>query len=404
MNDRRGITLYLHVHQPWRLRQYSVFDTAQRHDYFSDGHNPAQNNQQIFHKIARKSYLPMNALLQKMLRKYPDFKLSLSMSGTFLEQAQQFNPEVLESFKRLVATGRVEILSSPYHHSLAFFYSLQEFETQIELHRQAIRRIFGVETRILANTELAYNDQLAKWAENHDFSGVLAEGWDPILDWRSPNYVYRPSGTEKIGLLLKNYRLSDDLAFRFSNRNWNGWPLTAEKFNAWAMDSLQHAPLLNLFMDYETFGEHQWSETGIFDFFESFVGCWLNNPDNTFYTVSEALSAQRPVGEISMPSPVTWADSERDLTAWNGNDLQSEALRYLYDLESSILSSGDESLISDWRRLQTSDHLYYMCTKWFTDGDVHAYFSPYDSPYDAFLYYMNAIRDVRWRLSQQIQA
>ena len=400
MNSRRGITLYLHVHQPWRVREYSIFDVARRHDYFIGGQNPGQDNQAIFRKIAKKSYLPMNVLLEKLLRKYPDFKLSLSLSGTFLEQAQQFDPEVLRSFQRLVATGRVEIVSSPYHHSLAFFYSLKEFELQIELHRQKIRQIFGVETHVLANTELAYTDQLARWAEHKGFQGILAEGWDPVLDWRSPNYLYRPAGTEKIGLLLKNYRLSDDIAFRFSDRDWKEWPLAADTFYSWAIDSLQHAPLLNLFMDYETFGEHQWAETGIFDFFEGFVGRWLAHPDNTFYTVSDAVATQRPAGELSMPSPVTWADSERDLTAWNGNELQAEALRYIYELENDILASGDEVLIRDWRNLQTSDHFYYMCTKWFTDGDVHAYFSPYDSPYDAFLYYMNAIRDIRWRLSQ----
>ena len=398
MNKNKGIVLYLHVHQPWRIREYSIFDVAWKHNYFSGGQNPDQDNQKIFQKVAEKSYLPMNALLEKLLKKYPDFKISLSFSGTFLEQAERFNPEVLESFKRLVKTGQVEILSSPYHHSLAFFYSRKEFERQVELHRWKIREIFGAETRVLANTELAYSDDLAKWAEQDGFKGVLAEGWDPILNWRSPNYVYRPRGTKKIGLLLKNYRLSDDLAFRFSDRKWNEWPLTADKFNTWVEDSVRYAPLLNLFMDYETFGEHQWAESGIFGFFEKFVDKWLSVDGNTFYTVSEALDANAPAGEISMPSPVTWADAERDLTAWNGNSLQKEALRYVYELEDEVLNSKDEGLISDWRKLQTSDHFYYMGTKNFTDGDVHAYFSPYDSPYDAFLYYINTIRDMKSRL------
>ena len=359
----------------------------------------AQNNELIFHKVAEKSYLRMNALLEELLRRHHDFKLSLSISGVFLEQAERFNPVVIESFKRLVATGKVELLSSPYYHSLAFFYSRPEFEEQIRRHRQKLRQLFGVETKVLANTELAYNNDLAKWAETAGFSGVLAEGWDDVLEWRSPNYVYRPVGTDKIGLLLKNYRLSDDIAFRFSNRSWAGWPLTAEKYRTWLMEATAEAPLVNLFMDYETFGEHQWSDSGIFSFFDQFVASWLGVSGNTFYTVSEALAAHQPVGEISMPETVTWADSERDLTAWNGNDLQKEALRYLYELEADVLRSGDEQLIADWRRLQSSDHFYYMCTKWFTDGDVHAYFSPYDSPYEAFLYYVNAIRDVRWRLS-----
>lgn len=395
-----GITLYLHVHQPWRIRQYSIFDVAHQHDYFSGGHNPAQDNEKIFLKVANKSYRPMNTLLEKMLQHHADFKLSLSLSGPFLEQAEQYAPDVIESFQRLVATGCVEILASPYHHSLAFFYSPSEFERQISLHQQKIEQLFGVRPRVLANTELAYNDNLAQWAENHGFNGVLAEGWDPVLGWRSPNYVYRPAGTERIGLLLKNYRLSDDIAFRFSDRKWSNWPLSAETFTDWVSSAADEAPLVNLFMDYETFGEHQWRETGIFQFFEKFVEQWLADSDHKFYTVSEAIANNRPVGELSMPSPVTWADSERDLTAWNGNRLQSEALRYIYGLERDVLASGNDELICDWRRLQMSDHFYYMCTKWFTDGDVHAYFSPYESPYDAFLQYMNTIRDMRWRLSQ----
>ena len=395
-----GVTLYLHVHQPWRIRQYSIFDVAHQHDYFSGGHNPAQDNEKIFRKVANKSYRPMNALLEKMLQRHADFKLSLSLSGSFLEQAEQYAPDVIESFQRLVATGRVEILASPYHHSLAFFYSPSEFERQISLHQQKIEQLFGVRPRVLANTELAYNDNLAQWAENHGFNGVLAEGWDPVLGWRSPNYVYRPVGTERIGLLLKNYRLSDDIAFRFSDRKWSNWPLSAETFTDWVISAADEAPLVNLFMDYETFGEHQWRETGIFQFFEKFVEQWLADSDHKFYTVSEAIANNRLVGELSMPSPVTWADSERDLTAWNGNRLQSEALRYIYGLERDVLASGNDELIRDWRRLQMSDHFYYMCTKWFTDGDVHAYFSPYESPHDAFLQYMNVIRDMRWRLSQ----
>jgi len=395
-----GITLYLHVHQPWRIRQYSIFDVAHQHDYFSGGHNPAQDNEKIFRKVANKSYRPMNTLLEKMLQRHADFKLSLSLSGSFLEQAEQYAPDVIESFQRLVATGRVEILASPYHHSLAFFYSPSEFERQISLHQQKIEQLFGARPRVLANTELAYNDNLAQWAENHGFNGVLAEGWDPVLGWRSPNYAYRPVGTERIGLLLKNYRLSDDIAFRFSDRKWSNWPLSAETFTDWVSSAADEAPLVNLFMDYETFGEHQWRETGIFQFFEKFVEQWLADSDHKFYTVSEAIANNRPVGELSMPSPVTWADSERDLTAWNGNRLQSEVLRYIYGLERDVLASGNDELIRDWRRLQMSDHFYYMCTKWFTDGDVHAYFSPYESPYDAFLQYMNVIRDMRWRLSQ----
>lgn len=403
--SKRGITLYLHVHQPYRVREYSVFDTSIDHNYFYDT-DPlsGQNNEKIMHKVAEKSYRPMNALLEKLLHKHPEFKVSLSISGTFIEQAEAWVPDVLESFKRLVATGQVEIVSETYYHSLAFFYSREEFERQVEAHRAKIRELFGVETNVFRNTELAYNDELAQWADNYGFKGILAEGWDPILGWRSPNFVYRPEGTENISLLLKNYKLSDDLAFRFSNRAWQEWPLTVDKYNSWVESSIYDQPLVNLFMDYETFGEHQWQDTGIFDFFEEFVDRWLKNPDNTFYTVSEAIEANQPVDVVSMPQTVTWADSERDLTAWLGNSMQHEAMRHLYALEGDIIRSGDGELIADWRRLQTSDHAYYMCTKWFTDGDVHAYFSPYNSPYDAFLYYINAVRDVRWRLHETHKA
>ena len=399
--SKRGITLYMHVHQPYRVREYSVFDASIDHNYFTDP-DPLSNhnNQKILNKVADKSYRPMNALLEKLLNKHPEFKVSLSITGTFIDQAEAWAPDVLESFKRLVQTGQVEIVSETYYHSLAFFYSRSEFERQVEAHKAKVREIFGVETSVFRNTEIAYNDELAKWADGYGFKGILAEGWDPILGWRSPNFVYRPEGTENISLLLKNYKLSDDLAFRFSNRAWQEWPLTVDKYNSWVESSIHDQPLVNLFMDYETFGEHQWEDTGIFNFFEEFVDRWLQNPDNTFYTVSEAIDANKPADTISMPQTVTWADSERDLTAWLGNSMQHEAMRHLYALEADIVRSNDGELIEDWRKLQTSDHAYYMCTKWFTDGDVHAYFSPYNSPYDAFLYYINAIRDIRWRLHE----
>jgi alpha-amylase len=391
--SKRGIVLYLHVHQPYRLRNYSVFDTAINHDYFDD-----DKNEQVFRKVADKSYRPMNAMLAKLLDKHPDFKLSLSITGTFIEQAQMWAPDVIDGFKKLVDTGRVEIISETYYHSLAFFYNKAEFEHQVKIHKDKIRELFGVETSVFRNTELSYNDEMAKWAENYGFKGILAEGWDPILQWRSPNMMYRPAGTKNISLLLKNYKLSDDVAFRFSDKDWASWPLSADNYNEWVNMAADNNSIVNLFMDYETFGEHQWHDTGIFDFYETFVGKWLDGENNTFYTVSGAIDEFEPVSEISMPYTVTWADTERDLTAWTGNSMQQEALHYIYALQDDILRTGDEKLIDDWRKLQTSDNFYYICTKWFADGDVHAYFSPYDSPYDAFLYYLNVVRDLRYRL------
>ncbi len=397
--SKRGIVFYLHVHQPLRVRNYTIFDTANSHDYFDEkAWDTDRNNQKVLEKVADKSYRPMNKLLQKLLDTHPDFRVSLSITGTFIEQAEAWAPDVLDSFKRLVDTGRVEILSETYYHSLAFFYSKEEFVRQVEAHRAKIRELFGVETSVFRNTELAYNDDLAQWADEYGFKGILAEGWDPILQWRSPNHVYRPASTNNIALLLKNYRLSDDVAFRFGNKDWSQWPLDADTYNKWVNDSLGDQQVINIFMDYETFGEHQWADTGIFEFFEHFVAKWLSNPANTCYTVSEAIDAHQPVAEIGMPYTVTWADTERDLTAWLGNSMQHEAMKYLYELEEDVLRTNDLGLIADWRKLQTSDHVYYMCTKWFNDGDVHAYFSPYESPYDAFLFFMNALRDVRHRL------
>lgn len=397
--SKRGIVLYLHAHQPFRVRKYSVFDTADKHDYFDDpDYNCERNNEQVFKKVADKSYRPMNALLEKLLSAHPEFKVSLSITGVFIEQAEKWAPDVLDSFKRMISTGRVEVVAETYYHSLAFFYSMVEFEHQVEAHRKKIRELFGVETKVFRNTELSYNDSMAKWADEYGFKGILAEGWDPILEWRSPNYVYKPTGTDNIKLLMKNYRLSDDVAFRFGDKNWPDWPLNADTYCEWVNAAITDKEIVNLFMDYETFGEHQWEDTGIFNFYEAFIDKWLQNPLNTCYTVSEAIDAFEPVDEISMPYTVTWADTERDLTAWLGNSMQQEALRYIYSLEDDIMRTNDLELIADWRKLQTSDHVYYMCTKWFNDGDVHAYFSPYESPYDAFLYFINVVRDLRWRL------
>ena len=395
--SKQAITLYLHVHQPWRVKPYSVFNIAHDHQYFASP-EPETDNGAILKKVAEKSYRPMNDLLEKLLAKHPEFKVSLSITGTFLEQAEAWAPDVIESFQRLVATGRVEIVAETYHHSLAFFYSRSEFERQVLQHRDRIRELFGVTPTAFRNTELAYNDELAAWADQAGYKAILAEGWGPILGWRSPNYLYRPAGTQNIKLLLKNYKMSDDLAFRFSDKGWSEHPLTADRYVEWAKEALKDASLLNLFMDYETFGEHQWADTGIFSFFEHFVGAWLADGTRTFNTVTEAAESFEVQDEISSPQTITWADTERDLTAWLGNAMQQEAMKYLYALESSVMHSGDAALLNDWRKLQTSDHAYYMCTKWFKDGDVHAYFSPYDSPYDAFLYYMNAIRDLRYRV------
>jgi alpha-amylase len=396
--SKRAIVLYLHAHQPYRIRNYTVFDTGSAHNYFDD--DEQMSNRRILEKVAAKSYIPTNNKLMDLLQKHPEFKINLSITGVLLWQLENWMPEVLRSFQELVATGRVEIVAETFYHSLAFFYDREEFERQVEMHRYKIKELFDQEPRILRNTELAYNNELAQWAENAGYKGILAEGWDAVLGWRSPNFMYRPKGTSNIKLLLKNYKLSDDIAFRFGDRNWTEWPLTAEKYTHWLNDT-READIFNLFMDYETFGEHQWEDKGIFDFLEHLPAEWLKKDGNSFMNLSEAVDTFRPVDEVDMPFTVTWADSERDLTAWLGNSMQQQAITSLYSLNESVMNSGDLDLIDDWRKLQTSDHFYYMCTKWFSDGDVHAYFSPYESPYEAFMNYMNAYHDLRWRLMEK---
>lgn len=398
----KSIVLYLHVHQPYRVKHYTIFDSGKDHDYFglNISSETATSNEQILKKVAEKSYIPTNEKLLELLNTYPEFKLSLSITGTVLEQLERWSPETLISFQELVSTGRVEIVGETYHHSLAFFYSRAEFEMQVEMHKRIIERLFGQTPSVFRNTELSYNNDLAYWADKAGYKGILTEGWDPILDWRSPNYVYRPIYTDSIRLLMKNYRLSDDIAFRFGDQEWSEWPLTADKFSHWLNEN-HDATNFNLFMDYETFGEHQWKESGILDFLEHLPAHWLNNEGNSFMTVSEVIDNYEPVGIVDVPNTITWADTERDLSAWLGNSMQRQAIEAAYEIQESIIKSGDLQLIDDWRKLQTSDHFYYMCTKWFNDGDIHAYFSPYETPYEAFMNYMNAWHDLKFRLSEK---
>ncbi len=397
----RAICLYLHIHQPVRYREYSIFDVGNSHNYYDDDYYGRQSNERIFRKVTDKSYRPMLQLLENNINQHPNFKLSLSITGTWLDQAEKWAPELIAQIKRLVETGQVEIVGETYYHSLAFFYHREEFEKQVRLHAIKIQSLFGVTPKVFRNTELAYNDELAKWADEAGYRGILAEGWDKVLGWRSPNHVYRPHNCSNLKLLLKNYRLSDDIAFRFSNRSWKEWPLTVPKYQRWVDDDCLRGPLINLFMDFETFGEHQWKDTGIFNFIDTLIPSWLAEYENKFVTVSEACELESPVDEISMPETVTWADTERDLSAWASNSMQYSATKDLYDLRDAVLSSHNPELIRDWRYLTTSDHVYSMCTKYWHDGDVHAYFSAYASPYESFMYYENVIRDLTYRLNKE---
>ncbi|MBR2994749.1 glycoside hydrolase family 57 protein [Candidatus Saccharibacteria bacterium] len=396
----RAICLYLHIHQPIRYRQYSAFDISNNSNYFIDDYEGRQSNERIFKKVTEKSYRPMLSLLEKNMKEQPEFKVSFSITGTWLEQASKWAPELIEQIKRMVSTGHAEIIGETYYHSLAFFYNKDEFEQQVKKHQDIIEELFNYKPKIFRNTELAYNDELASWAENAHYDGILAEGWDRILRWRSPNYVYQPINCKNLKLLLKNYRLSDDIAFRFSNRKWPEWPLTPQKYISWINESCLNGNLVNLFMDFETFGEHQWKDTGIFEFMDAFIKKWLGEYENKFLTASEACKMMGPVGEISMPETITWADTERDLSAWDSNSMQKSAMNDLYSMRDKIIQSDSEELISDWERLTTSDHAYSMCTKYWNDGDVHAYFSAYASPYESFMYFMNILKDLNYRINK----
>lgn len=384
-----SLCFYFQVHQTYRLRHYSFFDIGKDHFY-----EDAEANRSIMEKVAGKCYLPMNELLLKLIRRENGrFKVAFSISGVALEQFAQYKPEVIDSFRRLVNTGCVELLSETYAHSLASLYDLEEFAEQVKLHDRMIGDCFGVTPEVFRNTELIYRNDIAAVVEKMGYKAMLTEGADHILGWRSPNFMYQPSNCTRLRLLLKNYRLSDDIAFRFSNRDWKEWPLTVEKFVRWIHAVNGSGELINLFMDYETFGEHQWAETGIFDFMESLPDALLANPDFDFVTPSEAAARFQPIAKIDVPDAISWADAERDLTAWIGNDMERDAIESVYALHNKVKASGDEGLMRTWRRLQTSDHFYYMCTKWFSDGDVHKYFNPYGTPYDAYINYMNVLSD-----------
>jgi alpha-amylase len=392
----KNLCFYFEVHQPFRLRTYRYFDIGSDDQYFDE-----HKNRSIMQKVAEKCYLPANTVLLNLIRQYQDgFKVSFSISGTALDQFELYAPEVLKSFQELAATGCVEFLAETYSHSLSSLISKEEFGRQVLAHSKRIESLFGQKPRVFRNTELIYSDTIGQMAYDLGFRTMLTEGADQVLGWKSPNYLYCSAANPELKLLLKNYRLSDDIAFRFSQSDWNGWPLTAEKFVSWLNQIPEQDEIINLFMDYETFGEHQWKETGIFEFLKSLPHHVFSSSAFRFVTPSESARILQPVAQLSMPDPVSWADLERDLSAWLGNEIQDDAFESLYRLEGKMRETNDPELQRNWRYLQTSDHFYYMCTKFFNDGDVHKYFNPYNSPYDAFINYMNVLSDFEARVNE----
>lgn len=384
----KNVCLYFQVHQPFRNKKYSFFEMGKEHYYYDDFMNENQ-----LRKIARNSYVPTCRLLERLIEENKGkFKVALSISGTALDQFEMYSPAVLESFKRLADTGCVEFLGETYSHSLVSLYDKDLFEKQVKKHSKRIKDLFGQKPKVFRNTELIYSDMIGKDVYEMGFKGMLTEGAKHILGWKTPNYLYSNTLEPRLKLLLRNYKLSDDIAFRFSNQSWNEFPLTSEKYAQWIADENEEHEIINVFMDFESFGEHQKAETGIFGFMENLPKALLDRKIK-FITPSEAVKKLNPVSPISMPYPISWADEERDTSAWLGNEMQKEAFEKLYSIAPMMEKCKDEKLQKDWEYLQTSDAFYYMSTKWYTDGDVHAYFNPYPSPYDAFINYMNILGD-----------
>ena len=395
---KKSICLYFQVHQPARLRLYRFFDIGKDSHYYDDF-----ANRTILRRVAQKCYLPMNALLLELIEANKGaFKVAFSISGSVLEQFDRYAPEVIESFRKLAQTGNVEFLSETYYHSLASLASEAEFKHQVLKHKAAIEHYFGVTPKAFRNTELVYSDAIGEMVSEMGFKTMLTEGAKHVLGWKSPNFVYTCAQASGLKLLLKNSGLSDDIAFRFSDRGWSDWPLTAEKYLGWLKSAAQNDEIVNLFMDYETFGEHQKAASGIFDFMRALPQIVLADGEFEFVTPSQATKKHRPVGELDVFDPISWADEERDVTAWLGNELQNDAFNKLYDQTEKLGLLNDEALWADFGHLQESDHFYYMCTKFFSDGAVHKYFNPYDTPYEAFINYMNVLSDFILRVDDAI--
>lgn len=375
----------LHVHQPWRLTKN--FKPGQPIFYDS-------LNKEVLNRCAQKSYIPTCNILLETLEKLKTFKISFSLSGVFLEQCEKYNPDVLELFKQICNTGRVEVLTETFYHSLTSLYQdLTEFEEQVREHQQIIKELLSKKAvgKVFRNTELIYDNRIAEKVAEMGFKGVFTEGTEKILEWRSPNYLYKPPNTD-IKVLLRNYRLSDDIGYRFSSAWWEEWPLTAEKFAKWVNDS--EGQVVNVYIDFETFGEHHWKESNIFYFLKALPWMIDREPNTEFTTPTETIEKLEPVGVINVPHAISWADIERDVSAWLGNKMQQEMFQKIQELRSKI---KDKKL---YKKLTTSDHLYYMCNKWWQEGDIHKYFSYYDTPEQAYHNYGRVLNHVK-KLNQK---
>ncbi len=391
----KSVCLFFQVHQPFRHRRYRFFDIGNDHYYYDD-----YANETIMRKIAEKSYLPTNKLLLKLIDQLEGkFKVAFSITGLALEQFSMYSPEVIKSFQKLAKTGCVEFLAETYSHSLASLNDKDIFEKQVKLHEQKIVKLFGQKPRVFRNTEMIYSDEIGAQIAEMGYGAMLTEGAKHVLGWKSPNFLYANGINPRLKVLMRNFKLSDDISFRFSNTNWTEFPLTAEKFVGWLENINSNEEVVNLFLSYESFGERQSKESGIFDFLKALPQAILKSPNLKFATPTEVVEELQPISMVSVPNPISWADEERDLTAWLGNKMQKEAFGKLYELKRRMAKCTDEELNKDWNYLQVSDHFYYMSTKYFSDGEVHNSFNPFDSPYEAFINYMNVLSDFKIRLN-----
>jgi alpha-amylase len=391
----KSICLFFQVHQPFRHRRYRFFDIGNDHYYYDD-----YANETIMRKIADKSYLPTNKLLLKLLKNLNGkFKVAFSITGVALEQFELYAPEVIDSFRDLAKTGHVEFLSETYSHSLSSLKNKAIFEEQVKLHDQKIIDLFGQKPKVFRNTEMIYSDDIGAQIYQMGYKGILTEGARHILGWKSPNFLYVNAHNPRLKVLMRNFKLSDDISFRFSNTNWTQYPLTAEKFIGWLKKLDPKEEVVNLFLSYDSFGNRQPKESGIFNFLEHFVQQVLKEQFLKFSTPSEMIEQLQPVSVVSVPHPISWADEERDLTAWLGNEMQKEAFEKLYSVSQRMAVCTNSELQKDWNYLQVSDHFYYMSTKFFSSGESHSYVNPFDSPYEAFINYMNVLSDFKMRLN-----
>ena len=395
----KHIALYFQVHQPYRLKRYRFFDIGKDKFYFDE-----YANRSLAERIAKNCYLPANKLIKDLIKQHGDkFKVTFSITGTVLEQFAEYTPEVIQSFKDLAATGNVEFLAETYSHSLISLKSKDDFKRQVNEHFALIKKLFGQKPTVFRNTELIYDNEIGATVADMGFEAMITEGAKHILGWKSPNMLYYNVLNPELKLLLRNYKLSDDIAFRFSNKGWDQWPLSADTYASWLNKTEKQEDFINLFMDYETFGEHQKAESGIFAFLKKLPEAVFNNTEFEFATASEIARCHQPVAPMNVPHTISWADKERDITAWQGNEMQEEALEKLHKLNEKIVHIKNKKLNEDWRRLQASDHFYYMSTKISSDGIVHDYFNPYESPFNAFINYMNVLSDFTIRVDKEYE-